>query len=187
MKLKGALLTKVNGVAAAGPASSGKYSSVSQADKGKLAASGVKVTPKACAETATEGFNPTVLAGAPAAAVTFQVGKNGVSEVLIGSSAHAASTALAGHVPTECAQYKATVKGKTYTYAVKEQPVTGVGTQAEALNVHAVGPTSEDLWSLIYRGTGFVGTVTVVGPNASQKAVQELGKQAYAYAAKHLS
>jgi hypothetical protein len=186
-KLKGALLTQVNGVAAAGPASSGKYSSVSQAGKGKLAASGVQVTPKTCAGTATEGFNPAVLAGEPAAAVSFAVGKNGISEVLIGSSAQAASTALAGHVPTECAQYKATLKGKTYTYSVKEQPVTGVGAQAEALNVHAAGPTSENLWSLIYRGTGFVGTVTVVGPNASEKAVQELGKQAYAYAAKRLA
>ena len=41
------------------------------------------------------------------------------------------------------------------------------------------------MWSLIYRGAGFVGTVTVVGPNASEKAVQELGQQAYAFAAKN--
>jgi hypothetical protein len=53
--------------------------------------------------------------------------------------------------------------------------------------VQAAGAKANDLWSLIYRGKGFVGTVTVVGPNASQEAVTELGKQAYAYAAKSLS
>jgi hypothetical protein len=132
------------------------------------------------------GFDPTALAGAPAAAVTFRVGTNGVSEVLIASSAKSASSALAGHVPAECTRYEEKVDGKTFTYGVKEQPVTGIGTQAKILNFHAVGAT-DDLWSLIYRGTGFVGTVTVVGPNASEQAVQQLGKQAYAYAVKSLS
>ena len=49
------------------------------------------------------------------------------------------------------------------------------------------GAKSDGLWSLIYQGKGFVGTVTVAGPNASKKAVTELGQQAYAYANKTLS
>jgi hypothetical protein len=184
--LREALLTRVNGVAATAPASSGRYSSVSGAGTGTQTASGVQVTPKACTAAATLGFDPTALAGAPAAAVTFRVGTNGVSEVLIASSAKSASTALAGHVPAECTRYEEKVDGKTFTYGVKEQPVTGIGTQAKILNFHAVGAT-DDLWSLIYKGTGFVGTVTVIGPNASEQAVQQLGKQAYAYAAKALT
>lgn len=185
--LKGALLTHVNGVAAAGPASTGKYASVSQASTGKQAADGARVTPKACTGAATAGFDPVALAQAPAAAVTFNVGGNGVTEVLVASSGKSASTALAGRVPPGCAQYKEEADGKTLTYDVKEQPVTGVGAQAKVLNVQAVGTRSDDQWSLIYRGAGFVGTVTVVGPNASEKAVQELGQQAYAFATKTLS
>jgi hypothetical protein len=179
--LKNALLTRVNGVAAAAPASSGRYASVAQA------AGGVQVTPKACAVAAAQGFDPTALAGAPAAAVTFRVAANGVTEVLIASSDKSAATALAGRIPAGCNRYEEKVAGKTVTFGVKEQAVTGIGRQAEALNAHAVGATSENLWSLIYRGAGFVGTVTVVGPNASEKAVQELGQQAYAFAAKTLS
>jgi len=185
--LKRALLTRVNGVAAAAPASSGSYASVAQASTGKQAAGGVQVSPKACTVAATEGFDPTVLAGAPAAAVTFKVGSNGVSEVLIASSAKTALTALAGHIPAECAKYQAKVGGKTYTYDATEQKVAGIGQQAQVLNVQAAGAKSNNLWSLIYRGKGFVGTVTVVGPNASKEAVTELGKQAYAYAVKTLS
>jgi hypothetical protein len=184
--LRSALLTRVNGVAAAAPATSGDYASLTGASGAKQAASAAQVTPKACAAAATVGFSPAALAGAPAAAVTFQVGSNGVSEVLIASSAKSASTALASQVPTECTQYEETVGGKTYTYALKEQAVTGIGEQARLLNVHAVSAKSGELWSLIYRGAGFVGTVTVVGPNASEQAVKDLGQQAYAFAAKSL-
>jgi hypothetical protein len=186
--LKNALLTRVNGVAAAAPVSSGKYAAVAQASNGKRAAGSVQVTPKSCTVAATQGFDPTVLAGAPAAAVTFEVASNGVAEVLVASSAKSAATALAGQIPKECASYKEKVGGKTMTYGITEQAVTGVGKQAKALNVRAVGgAASDNMWSLIYRGTGFVGTVTVTGPNASEKAVQELGQQAYAFAAKTLA
>ncbi len=186
--LKRALLTRVNGVAAAAPASSGSYASVAQASTGKQAAGSVQVSPKSCTVAATEGFGPAVLAGAPAAAVTFRVAGNGVSEVLVASSGKAAAAALAGRIPAACARYQEKVGGKTITYNVTEQAVTGVGKQAKALNVRAVGGTASDnLWSLIYRGSGFVGTVTVIGPSASAEAVQELGQQAYAFAAKTLS
>ena len=186
-QLRGALLTRVNGVAAVAPASSGKYSTLTAANTSKNGANAVQVTPKTCAGAAAAGFNPTALAASPAAAVTFKVGSNGVSEVLIASSAKTALTALAGHIPAECAKYQAKVGGKTYTYDATEQKVAGIGQQAQVLNVQAAGAKSNNLWSLIYRGKGFVGTVTVVGPNASKEAVTELGKQAYAYAVKTLS
>jgi len=183
--LREALLTQVNGVAAAAPASSGNYASMTAASK--QVGGGVQVTPKACTGAATVGFDPDALAASPAAAVTFRVGTNGVSEVLIGSSATSASTALAGHVPAGCAKYEETVGGKTYTYGITEKSVSGIGEQARLLNVHAIGATADDMWSLIYEGKGFVGTVTVVGPNASQQAVTELGQQAYDFATKSLS
>jgi hypothetical protein len=183
--LRRALLTRVNGVTAAAPAISGEYSSLT-ASADKQAASGAQVTPKACAGAAT-GFSPSALASAPAAAVSFRVGANAVSEALIASSAGEAATALARQLPAECGQIKETIGGKTYTYGIKEQAVTGIGEQARVLEVQVPGAKSAALWSLIYRGKGFVGTVTVVGSNASQKAVTELGQQAYAFAAKTLS
>lgn len=186
-KLKGALLTRVNGVAVAAPASIGSYASVTQAVAGKQASGAAQVTPKSCAGSVTKGFTPTALTDAPAAAETFRVGTNGVSEVLIASSGKTASAVLDGSVPAGCARFEEKTGGKTYTYTAKEQAVTGVGVQAKVLSVRESGGTSNDLWSLIYRGSRFVGTVTVVGPNASESAVQELGKQAYAFAAKTLS
>jgi len=187
VKLRGALLARVNGVPAAVPAESGNYASLPEVQAAKQSRQGVSVTPKACAQAALTGFNSAVLASAPAAAITFRVGANGVSEVLVAAQDPAAAGALGSRVPAMCEHYAATVDGKTFQYAVRQSTVSGIGQEARMLNVTTAGYPADDVWSLVYRGTGFVGAVTVVGPNASEVAVRELGQQAYAYAAKSLA
>src|SRR5579862_5381046 len=85
-KLRGALLTRVNGVGAAAPAASGDFSSLSAA-AGARQASAAKATPKDCAQATQTGFDSAVLAHSPAAAVTFKLDANGVSEMLVSSPA----------------------------------------------------------------------------------------------------
>lgn len=184
-KLRGALLTKVNGIRAAEPAATGSYASLTAASPAGHLSSGVRVTPKACASYQPDGFNAAAIAGAPAAAITFRVGHNGVSEMLIAVSA--APSALAGRVPARCARYAETIDGKTFRYTVRESSVKGIGAEAHALNVRSTGGTANDMWSLVYRGPGFVGSITVIGPGASERAVKNLGKRAYAVAAKTLA
>jgi hypothetical protein len=186
-KLRDALLTRVNGISAAVPAESGNYASLPEVQAAKQSANDITVNPKACARATLTGFNSTVLATAPAAAVTFRVGGDGVSEVLVAPSDAAAASALGSRVPASCDHYTATVGGKTFGYTVKESTLHGIGRQARMLNVKTAGHPSGNIWSIIYRGRGFVGAVTVVGPNASALAVRELGQQAYAYAAKSLA
>jgi hypothetical protein len=187
VKLRGALLTRVNGISAAVPAEWGNYASLPEVRATKESTNGITVTPKVCARATLTGFNSGVLAAAPAAAVTFRVGDNGVSEVLVAPSSAAAASALGSRVPASCDHYTATVDGKTFRYAVRESTIHGIGQQARMLNVKTGGYPADDIWSVIYRGPGFVGAVTVVGPNASAVAVRELGQQAYTYAAKSLA
>jgi hypothetical protein len=186
-KLRGALLTRVNGVGAATPVASGVFSSLPAAETEGRAAGAVKATPKDCAQATQTGFNPTVLAASPAAAVTFKVETNGVSEVLVSSPENVSTTALAGKLPAACAHFKETIDGKTVSYTASESALTGIGEQARILNLRSPGDSTDDLWALVYRGKGFVGAVTVAGPNASQAAVRELGEQAYTYATRSLS
>ena len=186
-RLRGALLTRVNGVAAVGPASTGEYAALPAASTGRPAANDVERSLAGCAGAAPGGFGWSVLAQAPAAAVTFKVGGNAVSEVLIASSAGSASAVLGGRVPAGCANYQVKVAGRTVNYRVTDKALTGIGQQARVLNVFAGGAAPVNQWSLVYRGAGFVGTVTVIGPNASEAAVRELAKQAYAFAAKSLA
>jgi hypothetical protein len=182
-KLREALLTRVNGVGATSPAASGDYSSMSAQAAGKQPAG----VPKRCAQATQTGLDSAVLAGATAASVSFKVGGNDVSELLVAAPGTSAASALAGRLPASCAHYKETAAGKSVTYSATESPLTGIGKQAKVLSVSPAVGGSDVRWSLVYRGTGFVGAVTVVGPDASQAAVRELGQQAYAYAIRSLS
>ena len=180
-KLRGALLTRVNGVGASASPASGDYTAISARVAAGQSAGGA---PKACAQN---GLDAAVLAGATAASVTFTVGGNDVSELIAAAPGTTAAGALAGRLPASCARYKATVDGKTVTYSVTESALSGIGKQAKVLNVASAAGGSDARWSLVYRGDGFVGAVSVAGPNASQTAVRQLAQQAYAYAAKSLS
>jgi hypothetical protein len=182
-QLKSALLAEVNGAKPAAAAESGDYGRLPDVQTSKQTMNGVRVTPAKCAQASQTGFNSAVFAQAPASVVTFRVGQDGVSEVLVSATPGAAVTALGNNLPAGCAHYSATVDGKTFRYTVKESPLSGLAQKARALNVKAAGYASVDVWSVVYQGAGFVGAVTMVGPDSSEAGVKTLAQQAYAHAA----
>jgi hypothetical protein len=186
-QLKGALLTKVGRAGPAAPAEAGDYGALPDVHTSKQTMHGVKVTPAKCARATVTGFNSAAFSHAPASVVTFRVGRDGVSEVLVSATPHTATTALRNKLPAGCTRYTATVGGKTFRYSVREAPLSGLARQARALNVKAAGYAKVDVWSVVYRGDGFIGAVTIVGPDASEAGAKNLARQAYAYAAQSLS
>jgi hypothetical protein len=185
-QLRGALLTKVNGVGPAGRPDSGKYGTLPQVQTSKQSMRGVTVKPAGCAQAAVTGFNSAAFTNSPAAIVTFRIGQDGVSEVIVAASQETARAALATRLPAACAHYRATVNGKTFAYSVKDAPVSGIAEQARALNVKAAGYADVNVWSVVYRANGFVGAVTIVGPDASERGAKVLAKDAYAKASSSL-
>jgi len=186
-QLKDALLTKVSGERPAAAAEAGDYGNLPDVQTSKQSMKGVKFVPAKCAEATVAGFNSAAFSQAPAAVATFRVGPDGVSEVLVSASSQLAKTALSDQLPAGCSHYKATIDGKTYSYIVRQSAVGGLADQARALNVKASGYAQVDVWSVVYRGRGFVGAVTMVGPDASQPAVKSLASQAYSHAEQSLS
>ena len=185
-ELRGALLTKINGQSPAEPVESGAYGSLAEVKATKNSLTGVTVKPAACAQTTVTGFNSPSFAKVPATVSTFKVGDNGVSEVLLSPSTATAALAMRSQVPAHCARYTATTKGKTFVYTVNEQSVRNLGQAARVMNIKATGAESINVWSVVYRGSDFVGAVTIVGPGASANVVTTLAAQAYAHAAKTL-
>ena len=185
-ELRGALLSRINGAPAALKPEAGPYGSLEEVKATKNSMHGVVVTPAKCSSATLTGFNSSTFSNSPAAVSTFRVGRNGVSEVVMAPSASAAKSALGKSVPSGCSHYHATVGGKTFSYQVREAWVDGIGDEARVLNVDAVGYPQVNVWSVVYRGGGIVGAVTVVGPDASETAVRQLGQQAYTYAIKRL-
>ena len=186
-QLKAALLAEVNGAKPAAAAESGDYGTLPDVQTSKQTMNGVKVNPAKCATASQTGFNSAAFTNAPASVVTFKVGNDGVSEVLVSTAPQAAATALGNTLPSGCDHYSATVDGKTFNYTVKESALSGLAQQARALNVKAAGYASVDVWSVVYRGAGFVGAVTMVGPDASEAGVKDLAQAAYAHASQALA
>ena len=188
-QLKNALLTRINGTGPTTAPDAGSYASLPEIQAAATQMLGTTITPKECElATVLQGadLDTGALGGAPAAFVNFRIGTDGVSEVLASPADSAVAVALDKLVPAGCAHYSATAGGKTFQYAVKQDWVQGIGMQsARVLNISSPKQES-NVWSVLYRGHGFVGTITVVGPNASEAAVRELGQQAYAYAAQYL-
>jgi hypothetical protein len=181
-QLKSALLARVNGEKPAAAAQSGNYGTLPDVQASRQTMHGVKVTPARCAQATQTGFNSATFAHAPASVVTFRLGQDGVSEVLVSATPDAAAAALGNALPAGCAHYSATVDGKTFRYTVREAPLPGLAQKARALNVKAAGYASVDVWSVVYQGTGFVGAVTMVGPDSSEAGVKTLAQEAYAHA-----
>jgi hypothetical protein len=182
-QLRGALLTKVNGERPAASPETGAYGKLPDVQTSKQSMHGVTVSPARCAQATVTGFNSAAFAGAPASVVTFRVGRDGVSEVIVAAAPVTAARALAARLPAGCAHYHATVQGKTFAYTVKEIPVSGIAEQARALNVRAAGYADVDVWSVVFRADGYVGAVTIVGPDASEQGAKVLAKDAYTRAA----
>jgi hypothetical protein len=186
-QLRSALLAKISGERPAAAPEAGDYGKLPDVRTSKQTMNGVKVTPAKCASATVTGFNSPAFASAPAAVVTFRVGRDGVSEVLVSTTPHLAVTAMGNKLSAGCAHYTAAVDGRTFDYSVKEDTLSGIGDRARALNVKAAGYAEVDVWSVVFQGNGFVGAVTIVGPDASQAGVRQLATDAYGYAAQTLS
>jgi hypothetical protein len=186
-RLRAALLTAVDGSGPAAAAEAGGYGTLPDVQTSRQTMTGVTVTPAWCAHATMTAFNSPAFSAAPAAVVTFRAGRDGVSEVLVAAPPQLAEAALGAMLPAGCGHYSATVDGQTYRYQAREVPLAGLAEQAQALNVRAAGYPDADVWSVVYRGSGFVGVITLVGPGASERGVTELARQAYARAGRVLS
>ena len=147
-QLKGALLTKVGRSRPATAAESGTYGALPDVQTSKQTMHGVKVKPAKCANAAVTGFNSPAFTHAPASVVTFRVGHDGVSEVLVSATPQVAATALANRLPAGCEHYTATVQGKTF-------PLHGAGVAPYRPGRSGPGAERQGRW--LRRGGRLVG------------------------------
>ena len=95
----------------------------------------------------------------PAAAVAFKLASNGVSEVLISPPHGVSSAALAGHLPASCAHFK---EGRRHHSDLQRDRVSRQRDRPAGpdLNVSRRRGHQPICGRSVYRGKGFVGTVT---------------------------
>ena len=185
-QLRGALLSRIDGVRPAAPVEAGQYGSLRGVRDGTASTRGVRIVPARCARAAKTGLDSSSLADAPATVVSFRHGSGGVSEVLLAPRSTLAARALGRRVPKGCTHYRAVVGGKTIAYTVKEEPAPHIGQAAREIRVHAAGSTKLDVWTVIYQANGYIGAVTLIGPAAKRSDVETIARMAYGKAERTL-
>jgi hypothetical protein len=181
-QLRAALLTGFGRVNVAVPAQFGRYGSLRGVQVTRATIRGVRIIPARCARATRTGLDSAALARVPASVVSFRDGSGGVSEVLLAPPGKVAAQALGHPVPRACAHYRAVVGGRMFAYTVREVPAPHIGAAAREVNVHADGGARVDVWTVIYRATGYVGAITLVGPAATRADVESIARMAYARA-----
>ncbi len=186
-QLRAALLSKLDGAGPAAPAQAGKYGSLQGVRNIKAGTRGVRIIPARCARAARTGLDTAALADAPATVVSFRHGSAGVSEVLLAPADSLAAWVLGRTQPRGCTRYRAVVSGRTYTYTVRNEPAPRLGESAREMDIHASGAASIDVWTIVYRASGYIGAITLVGPAVTRKELESIAWQAYGTAQRKLS
>lgn len=177
-QLRNALLTSVAGATEAATPEAGAYGSLPGVQNAKAALKGVTITPARCARAAATGLDSSAFNSAPAAVVSFRRGQRGISEVLLAPAAGVAPQALGHPVPAGCAHYRVRAGGRTYSYTIKDERPPNLGLAAREIRVHASGAATTDIWTVIYRTSGYVGAVTLMGKGTTGKQAQQIAKEA---------
>jgi hypothetical protein len=185
-QLRDALLTTLDGVKPAVPVESGLYGDLPGVKATRASLNGVKITPAKCATASSTGLASPKFNQVPATVTTFRDGSDGVSEVLLSPPAALMNSALTHAIPAGCAEYHAKVGSHTYTYRVRQAAAPALGNETSELNVRAFGSDSANIWTVIYRTSGMVGAVTLVGAKASKADADTLAEMAYQHAEKML-
>lgn len=185
-QLRQALLTSVAGATEASAPEAGTYGSLPGVEDTKAALTGVKITPARCARAATTGLEAAAFSSSPAAVISFRRGQRGISEVLLAPPASVGPQALGHRVPAGCSHYRAVAGGRTFNYTITGERAPALGLGAREIRVHASGAASTDIWTVIYRTSGYVGAVTLMGSGTTSKQAQQITRQAYARAERAL-
>jgi hypothetical protein len=181
-QLRDALLTSAAGMTRPAAPEAGTYGSLPGVQDTKAMLKGVTIIPAKCARAATTGLDSPAFSSAPAAVVSFQRSQRAVSEALLAPAPGVTAQALGHPVPAGCGHYRARAGGRTFNYAVKEEPAPHLGLGAREIRVHASGAATTDVWLVIYRTSGYVGAVMLRGSGSTGKQAQAIARQAYARA-----
>lgn len=122
----------------------------------------------------------------PAAITTFaRATGETVTETLVAVSARVAEEQISRRVPALCHTFQAKVAGQTSTHQVIESTPDrhqiGEGSRTVGL-VTMSGTLKVTMWFVVFKARGYLGTVSVYGPDATRSQVEDLGRQALAQA-----
>ncbi|KIH96536.1 hypothetical protein LP52_24575 [Streptomonospora alba] len=148
----------------------GAYSELSTTQRTDQMRKATELDKPQCMDAANQWGELPEVRDAPTSLATFARGDDTITHTLVELPEEIAEKAVAAEPPEECSRYEATMKdGSTTSYRLKEIDIEQVADDSRAFAVETeIGGDTVWLYSLVYRNGGYLGTTTMLGPNAKE-------------------
>jgi len=189
-QLRQALLPEVRQYVRAGEPDSGTYGMLKPVRNFAQLQGQVTLDKPKCV-TAAQTFGASgEIASAPAALTTFaRADGQTITQTLVAVSEPTATEELGRRVPALCRTFRTRVGGRWSTHQVVEatpdRHLIGEGSRTVGL-VTMSGSTKVTMWFAVFKGRGYLGTISVYGAKATRGEAERLGTAAHAAASRVL-
>jgi hypothetical protein len=180
-QLRQALLTDLSGYRRAGEPDSGEYNSLKAIQNFNQLQSQVKLDKPKCA-TVSHAFGSSPEAQTAPAAITTFARSDGqtVTETLMTISKTMADEQIALRVPTACRKFRALVGDQWSTHQVVEATKAQLGDGSRTVGVATTsGNLKVKTWYVVVRARGYLASITMYGPTATQAGAEDAARRTY--------
>jgi hypothetical protein len=180
-QLTQALLTDIPGYGRSGAPQWGQYGSLAAVQNANQMQQAVKLDKPQCASAARTVSQEKAVQAAPSALVAFaKAQRQTVTETLMAVGPAAAAQQVRVRVPAGCRTFRVKVGGHWAANTVVERARAHIGEGSRTAGVTTtVGTTTVRTWFVVLRSRGYLATITLYGPGATQAEAERLARQAY--------
>jgi hypothetical protein len=173
-QLTQALLTEVSGYQQSGIPQSGQYGSLAAVQNSGEMQQAAKIDKPRCLPRSltADGDVRTV----PAALTAFTGASGSVSEVLLAVGPDIAARQVRRQVPAGCRVFRVKVGRRWSAATVVEARGARIGEGSRTVGVTTAGTQT---WIVVLRSRGYLASITLFGPTATQGAAERLARKAY--------
>jgi hypothetical protein len=179
-QLTHALLTDIPGYERSGAPQWGEYGSLAAIQNLNQMQQAVKLDKPQCASSARAVSSEKAVQSAPSALVAFaQNADKSATETLMAVGPDVAARQVKVRVPAGCRTFRVKIGRNWLTDTIVEGGAR-IGEGSRTAGVTTVnGPTTVHTWFVVLRSRGYLATITLYGPGATQVEAERLARRAY--------
>jgi hypothetical protein len=180
-QLTQALLTDIPGYVRSGAPQWGEYGSLAAVQNLNQMQQAVKLDKPQCASSTRAPAQEKAMQAAPSALVAFtRGGRQSVTETLMAVGPDIAARQVRVRIPAGCRSVRVKV-GSTWVSDTLVEPAgarIGEGSRTAGVLTTA-GGTTVSTWFVVLRSRGYLATITLYGPGATQAEAERFARRAY--------
>lgn len=180
-QLTQALLTEIPGYVRSGAPQWGEYGSLAAVQNLNQMQQAVRLDKPQCADSTRAVSQDKAIQAAPSALVAFTRGaRQSLTETLMAVGPDVAARQVRIRVPAPCRSLRVKVGGHWLTDTIVEPRSARIGEGSRTAGVvTSSGTTGVHTWFVVLRSRGYLATITLYGPGATQAEAERFARTAY--------